>query len=138
PGCLSGKTLPHFTVDEATHQALAAYRSVADRERYPSAFEARQERSRSCSCLRCHQRDSDRPAPIEDIGSKQWTIFNASLPFQRTPPLTQAHAKYTRDYLLTSVRDGVTGVRPNWYTYPMPAFGAEAAALVQALAEGDG
>lgn len=36
------------------------------------------------------------------------------------------------------MRDGVRGLRAGHYTYHMPAFGPDAYAVVEALAEGDG
>ena len=57
---------------------------------------------------------------------------------QRTPRLTNPHQKFTRGYLADAVREGVSGLRSPRYTYRMPAFGTEAEALVQALAEADG
>src|SRR5262249_49510790 len=60
------------------------------------------------------------------------------LPFQRTPRLNDPHQKYTRAHLVAAVREGVSGLRAERYTYRMPAFGTDADMLVQALAEGDG
>jgi cbb3-type cytochrome oxidase cytochrome c subunit/glucose/arabinose dehydrogenase len=137
-GCLSGRTLPHFTIDSATRQAIAAYGTVANRERHPSPFEARKRQLERAGCLRCHQRDTDRAPPIEQVGSTLGGGFLAEVPFQRTPRLTYSHQKYTRTHLLASVREGISGLRPTSYSYRMPAFGHEAEALVQALAEGDG
>src|SRR5262249_15112525 len=68
-GCLSGGTLPRFTVDEPTRRAVAAYRAVASREKYPSPFASRQRLLAHLGCAHCHQRDGDRPPPIEAIGS---------------------------------------------------------------------
>ena len=47
-------------------------------------------------CVRCHQRDSDRPPPIEEIGSTLGGAYLQELPFQRTPRLTNPHQKFTR------------------------------------------
>src|SRR5204862_5907619 len=89
-------------------------------------------------CLRCHQRDSDRSPPLEEISRQLWSPFLARMPYQKTPPLSNACSKYTRDYLLTAVRGGVTGVRADWYSFRMPAFGTLAEEIVRALAEADG
>src|SRR5262249_8177076 len=89
-------------------------------------------------CVRCHQRDTDRPPPIEEAGSTLGGAFLEDLPFQRTPRLTNLHQKYVRSYLVSTVREGVTGVRSGRYSYRMPAFGADADTLVQALADADG
>jgi mono/diheme cytochrome c family protein/glucose/arabinose dehydrogenase len=137
-GCLVGTTLPRFHFDAETRRVLAAYLEIAAQEKHPSPFETRQQRLRDAGCLRCHQRDDDRAAPLEAIGRTLWTPFLYRLPYQRTPRLTNALSKYTREYLLASVRDGVTGVRPDWYSYRMPHYGRQAEELVQALAEGDG
>src|SRR5207244_3286736 len=56
----------------------------------------------------------------------------------RTPRLTFPHQKFTRAYLIDAVAKGVSGLRHERYTFRMPHFGAEAEALVQALAEADG
>jgi glucose/arabinose dehydrogenase/cytochrome c551/c552 len=137
-GCLSGKSVPRFTVDTATREAIAAYQAVATQEKHPSPFAARQRLIAHLGCVRCHQRDSDRPPPIEAIGSTLGSAWLQEIPFQRTPRLTYPHQKYTRQHLLATVREGVTGLRPARYTYRMPAFGHDADAIVQALAEGDG
>jgi mono/diheme cytochrome c family protein len=137
-GCLAGKTLPRFNLGEQTRRALAAYLAVAGREKHPSEFEAGQRRLRHLGCWRCHQRDGDRPAPLEEIGRTLWTPWLYRLPFQRTPRLTQATGKFTREYLLSAVRDGVSKVRPDWYSYRMPTFGPQAEDIVRALAAGDG
>jgi cbb3-type cytochrome oxidase cytochrome c subunit/glucose/arabinose dehydrogenase/cytochrome c551/c552 len=137
-GCLSDQTLPRFTIDSTTRKAIAAYRTVANRERHPSPFEARQRQLERAGCLRCHQRDTDRAPPIEQVGSTLGGGFLAEVPFQRTPRLTYPNQKYTRAHLLAAVREGISGLRPASYSYRMPAFGHDAEALVQALAEGDG
>jgi cytochrome c551/c552 len=137
-GCLSGRTLPRFTVDGATQKAIATYRAVSAREKHPSPFAGRQRLLERAGCVRCHQRDSDRPPPLEAIGSTLGGAWLQSLPFQRTPRLSDPHRKYTRSYLMAAVREGVSGLRRARYTYRMPAFGHDAEALVQALAEADG
>ncbi len=137
-GCLSGKTLPRFTLAPRERAALAAYLKVAPRERHPSPFAARQRLLERAGCVRCHQRDSDRPPPLEVASSTLGGAFLQHLPAQRTPRLTYPHQKFLRSYLLTTVREGVAGLRTPRYSYRMPAFGHEAETLVQALAEGDG
>ena len=114
------------------------YRSVAKEEKYPSPFAERQRRLERAGCAKCHQRDSDWPPPIEEIGSTLGGAFLQETPFLRTPRLTNAHQKFTRAHLTSTVREGVTGLRGARYTYRMPAFGADAAVLLQALAEADG
>jgi mono/diheme cytochrome c family protein/glucose/arabinose dehydrogenase len=137
-GCLSGTSLPRYALDEPTRRELAAYLAVAAQECHASAFEERQRRLRHVGCFRCHQRDGSEPAPLEQIGRTVWAPFLMRLPFQRTPRLTQATAKFTHEYLLEAVRDGVRAVRPEWYSYRMPSFGEQAEEIVRALAEGDG
>lgn len=136
--CLTGRTLPRFAVDPVTRKAIAAYQAVAGRERYPSPYESRQRQLERAGCLRCHQRDTDRPPPIEQVGSTLGGGFLVEVPFQRTPRLTFPLQKYTRAHLLAAVREGVSGLRPASYSYRMPPFGHDAETLVQALAEGDG
>jgi glucose/arabinose dehydrogenase len=137
-GCLSGQGTPRYGTDAATRRAIAAYLRIASRERYASGFEDRRRLVERVGCLRCHARDTDRPPPIEEAGSTLGGGFLQYLPYQRTPRLTYAHQQYTRAHLLAAVRDGVSGLRPPQYSYRMPAFGDQAAALVRALAEADG
>jgi glucose/arabinose dehydrogenase/mono/diheme cytochrome c family protein len=138
-GCLGGKgASPRFSLDQPTRQAIVAYLKVAGREKYSSPFAEGQRLLRHFKCHRCHQRDGERAAPLEEIGRTMHVPFLARLPFQRTPRLTQATGRFRRDYLLSAVRDGVSGVRPDWYSYRMPSFGSHAGAIVRALAEGDG
>jgi glucose/arabinose dehydrogenase/cytochrome c551/c552 len=137
-GCVSGTAVPRFALDPQTRKAIAAYLQIASRERYPSPFATRQRLLQRAGCTRCHQRDSDRPPAIEIVGSTLGGAFLQDLPFQRTPRLTYPHQRLLRSYLVSAVREGVSGLRPARYTYRMPAFGQEAEALVQAIAEGDG
>jgi glucose/arabinose dehydrogenase/mono/diheme cytochrome c family protein len=137
-GCLSGKTLPRFTLDRPTQEAINAYCAIAAREKYPSAFASRQRLVQHLGCVRCHQRDSDRPSPLETAGSTLGASMLMVIPYQRAPRLTDPHQKYRRSALLAAVRDGVSGLRPSRYTYRMPAYGHDAEAVVQALAEADG
>jgi glucose/arabinose dehydrogenase len=137
-GCLAAGSVPRFTMDTSTRKAVAAYRAVAGKETHPSPFASRQRLLAHLGCLRCHQRDSDRPPPIEAIGSTLGGSGLEYVPFQRTPRLTEPHQKYLRAYLLSAIREGVTGLRPARYSYRMPAFGNDAEAILQALAEGDG
>jgi mono/diheme cytochrome c family protein len=137
-GCLSAQGLPRFSLDAATKQALLAYQKVAGLEKHPSPFASMQRLLQNAGCVRCHQRDSDRPPPIEAVGSTLGGAFLQEVPYQRTPRLNDPLQKYTRAHLVRTVREGVSGLRPDHYTYRMPAFGTAAETLVQALAEGDG
>lgn len=137
-GCQSKSQLPRYTLDESTCQSISAYLAVASAESNASPFAHRQRLLQQSGCFRCHQRDSDRPAPLVEMGQNLWTPHLYRLPFQRTPPLTQASAKFKHAYLLTALRDGVHGIRPDWYSYRMPTYGDKASELIQALAEGDG
>ncbi len=137
-GCLSAQSLPHFALGESTRKAIAACREVAAKEKHPSAFASRQRLIDHLGCVRCHQRDSDRPPNIEAIGSTLGSAWLQYVQSQRTPRLTYPHQKYVRSHLLVAVREGVSGLRPGQYTYRMPAFGRDAETIVQALAEGDG
>ncbi|MBL8793086.1 MAG: hypothetical protein JNM56_04215, partial [Planctomycetia bacterium] len=137
-GCLSGKSLPRFNVNDADRAALLAYRAVAANEKYASPFEARRRQLERAGCIRCHQRDSDRPPPIEEVGSTLGGAYLQTIPFQRTPKLSYPLQKYTHAYLTKAVREGVSGLRQARYSYRMPAFGHDAETLLQAVAEGDG
>jgi len=118
--------------------SVMAYRTDSAKETHPSPFFDRQQKLERAGCVKCHQRDSDRPPAIEEIGSKLGGAFLQEIPYLRTPRLTNPHQKFTRSHLATSVREGVSGLRWSRFSYRMPVFGAEADELVQALAEGDG
>jgi mono/diheme cytochrome c family protein len=137
-GCLTGEAGPRFALDDEARKALTAYVRIAAYERYPSPFVARQEKLARAGCVQCHQRDTDRPPPIEQAGSKLGGGFLAELPFLRTPRMTNPHQKLTRIYLATTVREGNPGLRGPRFSYRMPAFGADADELLQAIAEADG
>src|SRR4029077_11247927 len=106
--------------------------------KHPSPFAERQHRLAQAGGVRCHQRDDDRPAPIEEIGRTLGGACLQEIPFLRTPRLTNAHQKFLRGYLSTAVREGVSGLRWSRFSYRMPAFGADADVFLQALAEADG
>jgi glucose/arabinose dehydrogenase len=137
-GCLSGKTIPRFTMDDPTRKTILGYQRIARNEPYPSPFAARQQMLERAGCVRCHQRDTDRVPPLEALSSKLGGAYMQYVPFQRTPRLTYPHQKYLRSYLVTAVRESVSGLRPSRYSFRMPAFGHDAETLVQALAEADG
>jgi hypothetical protein len=88
--------------------------------------------------VRCHIRDSDRPPPIEQVGSTLGSSGLEMVPYQRTPRLTFAHQTHESTYLVAAVRDGARGLKGPEYSYRMPEFGGDAGTLVQALAEADG
>jgi mono/diheme cytochrome c family protein len=137
-GCVHGESgvkYSFFSVDRLT---LLVYLSVAAKEKHPSPFAERQYRLHQAGCVRCHQRDTDRQPPIEAIGSTLGGAFLQELPFLRTPRLTNPHQKFTRGYLATAVREGVSGLRGSRFSYRMPAFGTDADVFLQALAEADG
>jgi len=137
-GCLSAHGQPRFALDPDTRQTLVAFQKTAAKEKHPAPFAVRQRQFQQAGCLRCHQRDSDSPPPIEAVGSTMGGSLLEVVPFQRTPRLNDPLQKYTRAHLVRAVREGVSGLRASHYTYRMPAFGAAAETLVQALAEGDG
>jgi cytochrome c2/glucose/arabinose dehydrogenase len=130
-----------FLIDSETKDSIAAYRAAAPREVHASPFESRRRLLERRACGRCHARDTDRPPPIEEVAGELGGAGEADLyrmPFQRTPRLTYPLSRYRRSYVRAAVRDGVSGVRPSWYSYRMPAFGPEADEIVRALAEADG
>src|SRR5204862_6933604 len=108
------------------------------RERHPSDADARRRAVDRAGCIRCHSRDSERPSPLEEAGSALGGAWLQMVPFLKTPRLWNAWSKYTREYLVSSIRDGVSAVRHSKYTYRMPAYGDDAEALALALAESDG
>jgi cytochrome c551/c552 len=123
---------------DAAGKAFAAYRKVAPQEKYLSPFADRQNRLARAGCVQCHQCDTDRPSALEDVSSSLGGAFLQEVPFLRTPRLTNAHQKFTRTHLAASVREGVSGLRWSRFSFRMPAFGADANELLQALAEADG
>jgi mono/diheme cytochrome c family protein len=140
-GCYRGKRGVRYPPDDSRGllaDTIRGYLDIAPQEKYPSPFAERQRRLERAGCVRCHQRDSDRPAPIEEIGSTLGGAFLQELPFLRTPRLTNPHQKFTRTHLASAVREGVSGLRGARFSYRMPAFGPDAEVLVQALAEADG
>jgi len=137
-GCLGDTSGPRFAFGPENRKAIQAYLAVADRETHSSPYFARQERLVRAGCMQCHQRDGDRPPPIQEAGSKLGGAFLQEVPYMRIPRLTNPHQKLTRAYLATTVREGNPNLHWPRYSYRMPAFGAQADELVQALAEGDG
>src|SRR5947209_5847657 len=116
-GCLLGQTLPHFKIDDPMWKAIAAYQAVALREKHLSPFAGRQRMIEHLGCVRCHQRDSDRPPAIEAVGSTLGSAWLQNVPPQRTPRLSYPHQKYTCSHLLSAVREGVSGLRQADYSY---------------------
>ncbi|HEX3151632.1 MAG TPA: hypothetical protein VHR66_26395, partial [Gemmataceae bacterium] len=137
-GCLTGKSGVRFQLSNENRAALAAYVAVAPQEKHASPAFARNERLAHAGCVQCHQRDTDRPPPIEEAGSKLGGGHLAELPFLRTPRLTNLHQKLTPTYLTKTIREGTPTLRGPRFFYRMPAFGADADVLAQALAEADG
>ncbi|MFO0822638.1 MAG: hypothetical protein U0792_05875 [Gemmataceae bacterium] len=45
------------------------YAKIASQDKHPSPYFERQQRLAQAGCVRCHQRDTDKPAAIEEIGS---------------------------------------------------------------------
>jgi cytochrome c551/c552 len=139
PGCVGTAGSVRYSLPPgASRRAIETYRFAAASEKYPSPFAERQHRLERAGCAKCHQRDTDRQPPIEEIGGTLGGAFLQETPFLRTPRLTNAHQKYTRAHLASSVREGISGLRGARYTYRMPAFGTDADVLLQALAEADG
>ncbi|MCE9534354.1 MAG: hypothetical protein K8T89_25010 [Planctomycetes bacterium] len=137
-GCLSDKTLPSFKLEPAAHKAITAYLPTAVSEKHPSLFASRQRLVEHLGCVKCHQRDSDRPSSLEATGSTLGGAWLWNIPFQRAPRLSNPHQKFTREHLRSAIAEGVVGLRLSSFTYRMPAFGNHADAVVQALAEADG
>jgi mono/diheme cytochrome c family protein len=137
-GCLTGRSGPRFTLDDTTRRAIRAYLAVSGRENHPSSVEDRRRLLDRAGCFRCHPHDTDRTPPLEQANSTLGGSQLESVPFQRTPRLTGLLQKYTRAYLRSAVREGVSGLRSVHYTYRMPTFGPTAGALLQALCERDG
>ncbi|HYG75179.1 MAG TPA: hypothetical protein VEK08_09280 [Planctomycetota bacterium] len=136
-GCLSDSGSVRFKLDESTRKALVAYTSVSTRERHASPVEDRRLLIGRLGCFRCHSVD-DRPPPLEEASASVGGAFLQTVPFLRTPRLNNALAKYTREYLSSALRQGVSGVRYKSYSFVMPHYGAHVESIIQALAEMDG
>lgn len=136
-GCLSGTGTPRFKLDAPTREALIAYTAVAARERHASPPEERRQMIARMSCFRCHSA-TDRTPPLEEASSSLGGSLLESIPYLRTPRLSNAVLKYTHEHLITAIRDGVSGIRHKDYSFRMPRFGPRAESIVQALAEMDG
>ena len=136
-GCVFDRTPVKFSTNRSSEVTFYLMHRAA-KETYSSPFAARQRRLAQAGCVKCHQRDSDRPAPIEEIGSTLGGAHLQELPFLRTPRLTNTHQKFTREYLAATVQEGVSGLRWSRFSYRMPAFGHDADVFLQAMAEGDG
>lgn len=134
----NAKAKYHFEKGDEWAEVIGDYVQFAPKDKHPSPFYERQQRLAKAGCVRCHQRDTDRPAAIEEIGSTLGGAHLQELPFLRTPRLTNAHQKFTRDYLASTVREGVSGLRWSRFSYRMPAFGHDADVYLQAMAEADG
>jgi mono/diheme cytochrome c family protein len=122
---------------EAGHAASRVF-EAASAERFPSPSHERRRQLGRAGCVICHPRDTDRTSPLEEIGALLGGAWLQTLPYQKTPRLTDPLEKYALDHLRTAVRDGVSGLRPADYTYRMPAYGDQTDELVRALAEQDG
>jgi mono/diheme cytochrome c family protein len=137
-GCLGKESGPRFALTADQRKTMVSYLSVAPQEKHPSPFTVRQAKLARAGCTQCHQRDTDQLAPIEEAGSKLGGAFLQELPFLRTPRLTNPLQRLTRSYVATTVREGHPGMRGPRFSYRMPAFGADANELIQAMAEADG
>ena len=137
-GCMSAGAGPRFHFTETERQSLAALLARPVLANRGTGRSDRQWKFDRAGCARCHARDHEGKSPLEEISGGLWTSHIARLPYLRTPPLTHALEKYTRDHVLRAVRDGVSGVRPSWYSYRMPHYGSHSEDLVRALAEQDG
>jgi len=129
---------PRFALGEPAKKEIAAYLAVAARDRHRSEVDNRRRKFDRAGCVRCHSRDSERPSSLEQAGSVLGGSNLQMIPFLKAPRLSNAGSKYTREYLLSAIRDGVSAVRHRNYTYRMPPFGDDAESLVQALKEADG
>ena len=79
------------------------------REKYLSPYFTRQVKLARAGCTQCHQRDSDRLAPIEEAGSKLGGAFLEELPFLRTPRLTHVHERLMSGYIADNRARGIAG-----------------------------
>jgi hypothetical protein len=123
---------------QAERLAIESYQPIARRELHPSPINERRRLVNRLGCLRCHQRDSDRPPLIEEIGATLGGAWLQNIPYQRTPRLSNPLQKYSQQHLTQAIREGVAPLRSSRYTYRMPAFGDVAESVIQAFAEADG
>ncbi len=137
-GCPGTATLPRFSLAESERAALTAYLEVASLERHRAPREEGLRLLKRHRCGQCHAHAGLRPPPIEEVGATLGGSYLERIPYLRSPRLLDPHSKYSPEYLSASVESGVKGVRGAAYTYRMPGFGAEAPAILQALALRDG
>jgi mono/diheme cytochrome c family protein len=140
-GCLGGDTLPQFGRELERRLTVWHYWQQAQqgsKETHWSPFHERQRQLERAGCIRCHPRDQDRPSPLEVASSSVGGAYLQYVPFQRTPRLTNPLQQFTAAHVRGAIREGVSGLRVDRFTFRMPAFGAQADTLAQALAEADG
>ncbi|GIW92883.1 MAG: hypothetical protein KatS3mg110_0924 [Pirellulaceae bacterium] len=137
-GCLAGQGPVRFTLDSEARAALEAFLHAAAGEHDQAHFYRRQRQLGRFGCERCHQRDSDEPPPIEQIGATLGGAWLQRIPYQRTPRLPYVFHRLEHDYLATTVAGGIQQTARPQLTYRMPAFGHFSPIVLRALAEGDG
>ncbi|MBI4606216.1 MAG: hypothetical protein HY721_29975 [Planctomycetes bacterium] len=138
-GCLAGRTLPRFALTSAERAALEAFLAAAREGWRDSPFQTGQLTLRRLGCIRCHPRAPGDASPLEGVVLRvHHEMFPARLPYLRVPSLAGAGSRFQPAYLLEAAERGVSGVRPHWYTYRMPAYGPHGREAVRALLEGDG
>ena len=136
-GCPAGAGAARYELDARTRESIAAYIAIAAREKHPSPVDDRRQLIARLGCFRCHSAN-ERPPPLEEASASLGGSNLEAVPFLRTPRLNNALLKYSREYLLRALRDGVSGVRFKNYSFRMPHYAGQAEGIVQALAEMEG
>ncbi len=90
-------------------------------------------------CFRCHARVPRTRSPLERVVLEiPYEQFYARIPYLRVPALAGATARFRHSFLMSALKSGVSGARPSWYSYRMPAYGDLAPDLLRGLLESEG
>ena len=133
-GCLDGGTSPRFSLSEEERGKLRIFLASAAEVWVDSEFHRGRTALERSGCFRCHARRPDAPSQLEEIVRRvDFEMFPARLPYLRVPALPGAGSRFRRAYLAEALERGIHGVRPRWYTYGMPGYGAAGSELARAL-----
>ncbi len=137
-GCVAGQGKVRFVLSAADQNTIWEFLRRQANEHNDAPFYWRQRQLERLGCWRCHQRDTDEPPPVEQIGATLGGAWLQRIPYQRTPKLNYIFQRLEASYVSTTLREGVTAPLRPQFTYRMPIFGDRATTILQALAEGDG
>ena len=138
-GCLAPSHRPSFSLSAQAAERLQRYYAAAEAGWVASEAYARRALIERLQCYRCHARDAGGGSHLERVVQDvPHEMFPARLPYLRVPSLAGAGDRFRAEYLAEAITRGTQGVRPPWYTYRMPAYGAAGAAAAEALLDAAG